>query len=377
MNKLQGSNLLAFLLTGELEGKNLLILNPIKVKNTGVITGNENIDQEKSYVQVTEFLWVDNQYTVVMDNNNPEKIKTIKYKKNKTDAEDQEIKSDKAVYVRLGGTKRDINQTTHRMHRVLTQCENASRAGYDLRMNGHLFGKIKPVWTFDFKDQNADVNVKAVSKNVNSKDYDIGSGYVGTGDFKYVTPPGDGVNVLLKDIIENLRWIATNSGIPIHWLSYPDLMSNRSTADNVTRMMEYSTKKDRLIWEEAFKEIIEKAMIIAVESLGADNEILKGDFEIKLPLIDMDKAIEMIKELFVLVQANIIPDTYLLNRLPGADPQQMRADIEAQKEREKEEIDEKVKKEVEYRQLELRNRLDRNQDKVDTMDKENMDGEPE
>jgi hypothetical protein len=722
MNKLQGSNLLAFLLTGELEGKNLLILNLIKIQDIGAITGEEKLDNEKSYIQVSEFLWVDNQYVITMDDKNPEKIKTIKYKKNKNDAEEIEIKPDKAVYVRLGGTKRDVNKTTHRMHRVLTQCENASRAGYDLRMNGHLFGKIKPVWTFDYRDQSASENVTSLSKVVNATNYDIGSGYVGTGDFKYVAPPGDGVNVLLKDIIENLRWIATNSGIPIHWLSFPDLMSNRAcysedtktltengwkyfweieksekiacynpnnncieytipknlyiyeysgemynfktrridicvtpdhdmwvsnknkndfkklkakdikqyiynfrngcnyenrkeinvfevdehdsfykirdsqptkfkandfyeflgyylseggcgihflkhretykhiiyianknkeniikirtclnrmklrfneyiakdgilrwcihhsglskylsinfgnnhytkkipfkfrevsinqlrllfdalilgdghydkrkgrtggiyyttsvdlinaisdiairlgyscciseyqknkpnrkllyklsfstgiiqelkqhhinkikyngfvycfsteqglfftmrngkitiqgnTADNISRMMEYATKKDRLIWEESFKELIEKAMVMAVENLGESNDILQGDFEIKLPLIDMDKVIDMIKELFVLVRANIIPESYLLNRLPGIDPEQIQVELDAQKEKAKLDEDEKIKKEVELRRLELRNNIDKNKKIEDNISSEKLDEE--
>lgn len=350
-NKLQGSELLKCVTTGELEGKCLLLLHPKIIKNSGVFGGNI-ADVNKSYIAVDELSWVNSEYRVSYTNNI---LSKIDYKQDNKKDEWISIDLKTSVYVKLAGTNRYINETTNRIHRVLTQFENLSRALYDLRMVSHLHGSPKPVWNFDHSDPDLNANITALEKQLNTTNYDITQGAITTGDFKFVSPDANAVNIILKDILENLRVISSNTGIPIHWLSYPELMSNRATAENISKTLEFSTKKERLIWEEAIKELIEKSMYVAIESGIASNDILEGDFDIKLPLIDLAQVIEMMKELYVLVKDNFLPASYLYNRLPGTDPEKIKEEIALQKETQKNEMQDYVKNESAIRLQELNN----------------------
>ncbi len=338
-NKLTGSNLFSFILTGELEGQNLLKLEPVSISD-----GEKFL--EDSFIKISEFLWVDNQYTVKRVNG---EVVSITYKESKNSEKQIPIDLKKSSYIRIGGTKRNNEMPSHRLHRILTQCENLSRAGYDLGKISHLFGKVIPTWKEDFKNGNADTNIKAIQAMMNSANFDIGSGFAGTAEFDLVSPKMSGVEIVLKKMIEDMRFIATNTGIPIHWLSYPELMSNRATAENITRMMLYSTAKERMLWVETFLDLIDKAAIMAVDAGIEDKAILNGQVTVKLPLIDLDKIMEMVKELYVLVQAKLLPASYLLNKLPDIDLKQIEDELAAQKEKEESENQERINRQIEER----------------------------
>jgi hypothetical protein len=364
-NKLQGSNLLNFVLTGELEGKNIIILEPKIIQATMPMQGKTEFDKDKSYVKAKQFLWIQNEYEVEYDENDKAEIKQIKYKQKKEDKNFTFVEPKKFTFVKIGGTDRYPNESTNGLHRSLTQFENFSRAGFDLRKTSHLHGSPKPIWSFDPKDPQVDKNIKALEKQLAAADYDIGEGQITTGDFKFASPDSSAVNIILKDMLENLRTISTNTNIPIHWLSYPELMSNRATAENISKSMEYGTKKARMLWEEGIKEMIEKSMIIAIDNGIADNDILEGDFEIKLPLIDLMQVIEMIKELYVLVKEKFLPTSYLYNRLPGTDPEKIKEALQEEAEKEKEVNDEKIKNETKLRLDMVKNKLDNNHNSDD------------
>jgi hypothetical protein len=313
-NQLNGSRLLAMILTGELEGKNFVRLSS---------------DAKDKIIRVRSFSWYLNKYTLIKDKNDSDIITGIKYRP-KTDGVEQDetiIKIDKAVFVRLGGVETVNDETPGRMHKILTQCENASRATYDLRRNTHVFGKYMPYWkTVTAQD------AKAINNDLQGKSFEIGDGYAGTADFSIVEPSGAASEAIVKDYIVSMRYISAMSGVPIHWLAFPDLMSNRATADSLLEVINAATLRERLVWTEAFTEVIEKARIMAVDELGEDNAILDGDFTIRLPLISL-AMLKQIQETYLpLAEANYISEFTIQNMLPGINPSKERKLIKKQKE---------------------------------------------
>ena len=304
LNRLKGSRLLSIIQTGELEGRNLLVLNKAK-------------DMGKEYISIMSFPWYENNYCVEKANTY-DGIKKIYY----SDKEKREIPipTEKAIYVKLGGTECLFDEPTNRIHCVLTDCENFSRAKYDLRKTGFLFGRITPTWKFESNDPSAATDAQAIKNALESFDWEPGQGYAGRAEFGYKTPGTGAQDLLLADMLTSLRNIATTSSIPIHFLSRPDLMSNRATAENLLEVINLGTKKDRLIWEESLTEAIEKAMTMAVDTGLAKSNIL-GDFEIKLPLISLANLKSLIEVWYPLI-GDIISKSTFRGMLPGIDPSQ-------------------------------------------------------
>lgn len=315
MNKLNGSGLIRSMRIGEMEGKDLLVLSPKKLKDDDKKLMNGNQD----YIAVNNFSWHELKYKVDFDSADGNTPTKITYSKNGNESEEvQTVPLKSSVYVQLGGVV-GANKTVHKCHKILTQCENLDRAGYDLRNNSHLFGKIAPNWYLDPKTfPGWEAEATAISNKLSSDEYQIGQGYAGPADFNFKAPPGDGVEILIKDILTSLKLISSMTGIPIHWLSWPELMSNRATAENISKMLEISSRAERLIWEEAFTELIEKAMLMAVDKLGFDNNII-GDFTVTLPTLQIEDVFEMLEKLSAWVGTYISRETFM-NRIPRIDP---------------------------------------------------------
>jgi hypothetical protein len=304
-NRLHGSKLIDAITTGELEGKCLMLLKK----------GKNRVDKEKDVIKVLLYSWYLNRYKIQLNPKDLEFIDKITYRTKDDNAEEKTIAVDKSVYVKLGGMDYQINLTSNRLHAVLTDIENYSRGKYDLRTNTHLFGKISPYWKTETAQEAKSINKDLQETNA----WQPGTGYAGPADYRMVEPSGDAADQSQKDMITAMRNISFSTGLPI-FLAYPELMSNRATADTLYEVLIGATKKERLIWEEAFKELIQKAMVYAVDEGIADNSILKGEFQVKLPIVSISMLKQIIEVWYPLVQDNIVSDFTFRNMLPGINP---------------------------------------------------------
>ncbi len=311
-NELDGSLLLDMITTGEMEGKNLAIL----LKDTA-----------EELIKVREFSWYINNYTVNVDKNDNRKITGFKVKKKTSDAKDITIPVDKSVYVRLGGSPDKINETTNRIHTALTQVENYDRALYDLRANNHLFAKITPF----FKTDNQQA-AKSINNAISAGDWTPGRGYAGSAEFSMVGPPTGALEAIKGEMLLNLKMIASVVGIPVHWMSWPELMSNRATAENLLEVVSAATKKARLVWEEAIYKLIRRSMDMAVAAGFEKPSIVSDDFTIKLPLISLANLKQLIETWFPLYQDGVISMATLRNNVPGIDPEEERRKLQEEAE---------------------------------------------
>jgi hypothetical protein len=271
--------------------------------------------QEKS-IKVRLFSWYANRYIVTRNSDDYEKIEKITYRKSQSATEETSIDLANSVYIKIGGCNYRNDEAPTRIGKILTQCENASRATYDLRKNTHIFGKIMPRW----ETQNA-ADAKVINAAVNSKSFEIGDGYAGPAKFSLAEPTGEAAEAIIKDLLCSLRYISSMTGVPIHWLAWPELMSNRATAENFLETVSAATKKERLIWQEGITGLLNKVMHIAVDSGIAEREILDGDLAIKLPLISIAALQQMADVWIPIYQEGLISKFTMQNMLPGIDPQ--------------------------------------------------------
>ena len=246
------------------------------------------------------------------------------------------------VYVWLYGT--DINKPLPRSANILTQIENFSRALYDLREVNHLYGKPTPVFTCNTLDE-----ARTIISKINAQKWKIGDAIVTVGDFKFVVPNREASESLKGEMALNIKVISALTGIPVHWLGWTDLMSNRSTAEEMGEMIEVATKKERLKWIEAIKELVIKSMVIAVDN-GVEGAIYDPEgFEVAIPHISEQKLKEIIEVWLPLRDSGHISEQTFLNIVPNVNPMRERELIEQEKNND---LDNTMKKADEFMQIE-------------------------
>jgi hypothetical protein len=295
-NHLDGSRFVDTIRTGELEGRNLLTLKSDKAFKAGV--------------KIRSFRYADYKYKIFSKGYDKDIVEKVVYNEG---ASETELKED-FVLVRVGGTWNDPNNTPSKSMKILTDCENFSRAKYDFRKNNHLFGRTTP-WVRTEDEQTARNFTDAVS----SGDWKIGDGYAGPAELSLVAPGSDSSKVITDEITLMVRVISAMTGIPIHWLAWPDLMSNRATAENLMEAVKAATQMERLIWEEAFEELLYKALIMSVDAGKAPNAAI-DDFEVRLPFISIAEIKAIVGALGGLVDKRYVSIETLQSKIPGIDP---------------------------------------------------------
>lgn len=236
------------------------------------------------------------------------------------------------VYVRTGGDDANTEGPSTRCGLVLTDLENYDRAIKDMRRNNHIFARITPVW-----ETESDNDAQTLKANLEKIQWKIGNAYIGKSKFSYATPDKGAHENLLIELVATVKTISSVTGIPVHWLGYVDLMSNRSTAETLYDLIKNATIVDRLIWSSSFYEMLIKAQEMYIDNGGTEISNINYDFQIRIPLIDFAEFLNRVKGLSLAFNDEAISMDDYRNSLPGIDPLKTERAIEAEKkEKEKE-----------------------------------------
>ena len=162
------------------------------------------------------------------------------------------------VYARFGGRLSKLNEPMPKVGKCLTQIEAIDKALRDLREINHLFAAPIPTiecTTAEDAEKMADEAAKinwALRKLIAI-----------SGKFVFAAPNLQGGSESLdKEITTNAKMVSGTTGTPPHFLGFPELLSNRSTADNLMESVQASTMKERGTWLDAYEEILRKAFAI-------------------------------------------------------------------------------------------------------------------
>jgi hypothetical protein len=309
-NKFYGSGLLDVVKLSEMEGKCLIVLFP---------------DKKKDKIRIRYYSYYRSNYNVEVDENDNQKIKKVTYTKDEMSGEEV-AKPEHLVYIKTGGSPDTVNLTPPKIANVLTDIENVSRAKYDLRKNNHLFAKIMPYFKCETRQE-----AQAINKAIASKEWQIGTGYAGTADFSMIGPPPGATEAITKEILLGSRNISRNTGIPIHWMAWPEVLSNRATAENLLEVTNSATIQERSRWIEGLTEMVIKAMEMATE-LGFKDSVFDPDgFELRLPLISYANLKQLQETWIPLQQGGYISEDTVRNIIPTINPSWEKKLIEKEK----------------------------------------------
>lgn len=165
------------------------------------------------------------------------------------------------VYKRFGGSAFQVNETPPKIAFIIREMEDLDKAILDWRKINRLFATPTPVFYAPTKQL-----ANEMREQLDAVNWRLGKLLVIGGiDVKYelVGWKGDGYTTLKEETQALAKTISGTTGIPVHFLGYPELLSNRDTAENLIELIVLSTNKERNTWMGAYEELFQKAMIIS------------------------------------------------------------------------------------------------------------------
>lgn len=310
-NQLNGAFLTNLVLGSEMAGQSLLVFKTVQ-------------EDEGPVVKVGRVPYaVDTPYRPVYgDARFIDDIKGVEVKKN---GKWEKLKDSSFVYVRTGGDDWGQYGATTRVGVVLTDIENYDRALKDMRRNNHIMARITPT----FKT-NSEQEAKEISGKIANSKWKIGKSFIGTADFEYKTPKTGAHDILNSEMVATIKTIASGTGVPVHYIGYTDLMSNRATADTLYDLIKNATQVERLKWEKAIYDTILKCQELYIDA-GGKGLSFNPDFKVTLPLLDLNGFLDRVKALNVALADEIISKEDYRNAIPGIDPIKTKKAIEEEK----------------------------------------------
>lgn len=282
---------------GEIEGKFLLPLYKIK---------------EPPFVKVGYISWTDKDYKIVADPQNYLKYLTASYKEGSGDVV---LTEPEFVYRKFGGRVFIANEACPKMWRSLNEIDDVSKALKDLRTINNLLALPTPY----FKCETIEEAQGTREWIASHKNWRLGKAFVGTSDFSFVEISTANSQILEKEIEDKIKIISGNVGVPVHFMGLPDLMSNRSTAENLMEFVWASTRRERETWESAYTEVLRKSMVMAT---GLTGKTPLDPMKIKVEITEVTtNEFKHIAEAWLpLFRENAISLGTLLSKIPDIDP---------------------------------------------------------
>jgi hypothetical protein len=312
-NRMNGSQFTNSVKGSELSGQSLFVLTPKRWKDDSVFVKLLRIP----YLLTNPFK------PVFRDNSLRDEVIGIQVKRN---GQWEALTLTNFQYIRTGGDDASSEGPVTRTGTVLTDIENYDRAIRDMRRNNHIFARITPTIKTE-----SDSETKALQSQLDQQRWKIGDMFIGKALFGYETPGTGAYDNLNTELVATIKTISSVTGVPVHWLGYVDLMSNRATAQTLYELIKQATILERQIWEESLYEMIFQAQEIFIDSGGEGLNRLDPAFQVRLPLIDFAEFLNRVKGLSLAFGDGAISMGDYRNMLPGINPYETEKMIDEEK----------------------------------------------
>ena len=285
----------------EIEGKMLLKLVPT--------------DKETKQIDMRHMSYSTYKYKVKAADDDYKVYEEVKYK---VGGDEKTLKKKEFVYKKFAGRTDKVNDVISKTGTVLRQIEDLDKALRDLRQINNLFASPTP--HFNCEDGAAAEELHKLLKRTNWK---IGKYLTTTKTtFTMVGVDAQGIDALIKEITALVKIISGTTGIPVHFLGLPDLMSNRSTSTDLFEMIIASTNRERKTWVGLYEELFNRVLEMSNETFKTNFTV--GVVSCDIPQITAAKLKELTEVWLPLYQANVVDIDYMLSMIPDADPERIK-----------------------------------------------------
>lgn len=292
---------------------------------------DEEVDEkDKKWKLSVRFIsWLDKKYEVIANPQDYLDYQQLKWKASGT-IKAETLEAKEFVYKKFGGRIMNPNEAAPKIMKCLPQIDSFDKALWDWRTINHIFAG--PVLYAKCEDE---TEVKLMLNAFDDKNFKLKKILAGTAEMSFIKLDVGGVDSLEKELAGLAKVISGNTGVPVHWLGFVDLMSNRATAEDLINMINGATTKERQIWIGVYEEIIKKAMVMwnnaAEPGMGKERQLDPDKIKINIPIITKVHYDRLEKIFLPAVIAGKISNEAFLAMIPGFD---VKAEMKRKKEKE-------------------------------------------
>ena len=281
--------------------------------------------EDKKFVVSTRYVsWTENNYKIKANPQDYMRYEKMTWRPKDKD-KDETLEAKNFIYKKFGGRINKPNSATPKIMRCLTQIDDLDEALRDYREINRIFAG--PILAAECKDAK---DVKSTQDALSSKNWKIKKVFIATSKLYYAQFDIKGVESLEKEIITLAKMISGTTGVPVHFLGFPELMSNRAVAENLMQLVHAATIKERETWIGAYEEMIAKAMALWDDKVhpkaSKQTTLDPTKIGVEIPMITKEHYDHIEKIYLPAAIAGKISDEALQEQLPGFD-------IEADKKR--------------------------------------------
>jgi Icc-related predicted phosphoesterase len=273
-------------------------------------------NKEKKQIDIRFISYSANNYKVVTATGDYQKYEKVTYQDVETKSEIN-LTDEQFVYKKFAGRLSKVNDLMPKTAKVLTQCENLDKALYDWRKINNLFASPTPV-----VECTGEADAKGIAETLEKIKWNVGKLLViKNAVYKLVGADAVGTTALEKEIIALAKVISGATGVPVHFLGYPDLMSNRAVSTDLFEFINASCSKERSIWVGFYEELFNKALVM---SSAFNTGYKENTVKAQILQITEAKLQELANVWLPLYNANVIDLDYMLSKIPDADPEKIK-----------------------------------------------------
>ncbi len=205
-------------------------------------------------------------------------------------------------------------------------CDNIEKAVRDLREGNHYFGYPTPVFETESADQ-----AKDVSEGIATNAWGIGKPIATSAKVSYLEITGQAAEAVIKEITTAIKLLSGAVGVNPHFLGWPDLMSNRATAEDMENPVVSVAASDVEQWIGAYEELFAKATAIYNRNMRLPQDLVPGAVMAAI-VTSTQVEFQQIKDVWLplRVAGEIDQDTFL-SKLPGVKADQVKTNLEAER----------------------------------------------
>lgn len=232
----------------------------IELVKEGELEGNVLVDLRQwdnveKTVKVIYRPWSTYQYTIKVAPTDPSQITSVTWNPTTSLETPVTINSANFAFVYFNGMLNEFKGIPT-VGPVLTVCENLHKTLTHWNRFNSLFAKAMPVFECQTEAQ-----VRHIEALINSHGWRLGDAVALVGKFSFATPDSTGVASSLEgEIKADLQIIAGHTGVGPHFLGFPDLMSNRSTADSMGEPTEVVSTAEISLWKNFYEDMFDKVI---------------------------------------------------------------------------------------------------------------------
>jgi hypothetical protein len=233
---------------------------PQELSREGEIEGRVAVelawDENQKQVIVIHKPWLTYKYEEVRSKFNPKVVDKITWTDQGTEIKAGEVGGDLLVCRRFSG-RLSVKYPMTKIMRTLTKIDAIDQAFRDWREIDRLYCAPIPIFECETEEEAERMNAE-LAKGVNFK---IKKAWAIHGKFRLAGPDMAGIDSLESEIKRLACFISGTTGYPLQFL-LPDMLSNRSTSENIMESALVHTASERAIWTGFYEELIKKAMLL-------------------------------------------------------------------------------------------------------------------